>query len=271
MEEFVLQQGMAGLWYGTFTHFNKMVVKHGISTRFGGVSSPPFKSLNLALHTGDEDQKVIENRQIFCKSMGIEADHLVTAQQTHEDQVVLVTKDQRGRGAKKYDEAFSHTDALITNVPGVPLMLFFADCVPVLIVDPVHKAIGLAHAGWKGTVAHIGQRTLLAMQTHFGTKPEDCLVGIAPSIGPCCYEVNDVVIQELGKQFSNWEQFVQPSGDKWKLDLWQANCFQLEEIGVVPSNIVVSKVCTACNHELFFSYRSDQGSTGRIGAVMALE
>lgn len=270
MEQFVLKQGADGLWYGTFTHFDKMAVKHGVSARFGGVSLQPFLSLNLALHTGDEDEKVIENRRRFCKSVGIEADHIVTAQQTHGDQVVLVTKEHLGQGAKKYSEATPQTDALITNVPGVPLMLFFADCVPVLIVDPVHKAIGIAHAGWKGTVAHIGQKTILAMQTHFGTNPQECLVGIAPSIGPCCYEVDDVVIKELQGQFSNWEQLVQPSGDKWKLNLWQANRHQLEQIGVSPSNIVVSKVCTECNHELFFSYRAEDGSTGRIGAVMVL-
>lgn len=271
MEQFVLTQGAGGLWYGVFSHFEKLGVTHGISTRFGGVSSQPFHSLNLALHTGDEEEKVIENRRRFCQSVGIEADHIITAEQTHGEQVALVTEKHLGQGAKKYIESIRNTDALITNIPNVPLMLFFADCVPVLIVDPVHKAIGLAHAGWKGTVAHIGQKTVLAMQTHFGTNPQDCLVGIAPSIGPCCYEVDGAVIKALQGTFSNWEQLVQPSGDnKWKLDLWQANCHQLKEIGVLSHNIFISKVCTECNHELFFSYRADHGSTGRIGAVMVL-
>ena len=270
MEQFVLKQGADGLWYGTFTHFDKQAVTHGVSAKFGGVSNSPFYSLNVALHTGDEDQKVIENRQLFCESLGIEANDIVTAQQTHGDQVVVVTKAHLGMGAKKYSEAITDTDALITNVPGVPLMLFFADCVPVLIVDPVHKAIGIAHGGWKGTVAQIGKKTIQAMKTHFGTNPKECLVGIGPSIGPCCYEVDNMVIKELQGQFPKWEQLVKPSGDKWKLDLWQANRLPLEEIGVLPSNIVVSKVCTACNHELFFSYRAKQGCTGRIGAVMVL-
>ena len=270
MEQFVLQQGAGGLWYGTFTHIEKQGITHGVSTRFGGVSLQPFHSLNLALHTGDEDKNVIENRHRFCKGVGIEADDIVTAEQTHGDQVFLVTKQHVGQGAKKYSESVKNTDALITNVPNIPLMLFFADCVPVLIVDPVHNAIGLAHAGWKGTVAHIGQKTILAMQTHFGTNPQDCLVGIAPSIGPCCYEVDHVVIKALQGAFSNWEELVQPSGDKWKLDLWQANCQQLEAIGVPSHNISLSKVCTECNHELFFSYRAENGFTGRIGAVMVL-
>lgn len=270
MEQFVLKHSDNGVWYGTFSHFDKLTVKHGISSRLGGVSAQPFQSLNLGLHTGDEDDRIVVNRQRFCQGVGVEADHVVTAQQTHTDEIILVTNEHLGRGARKYSEALPHTDGLITNVPGIPLMLFFADCVPVLIVDPVHNAIGIAHAGWKGTVAHIGQKTILMMKKHFGTNPQDCLVGIGPSIGACCYEVDKVVIQELQRQFSNWEQFVCPTGDKWHLDLWKANTFQLEAIGVATENIVVSNVCTECNKELFFSYRAEQGCTGRMGAIIVL-
>lgn len=270
MEQFVLKHSDHGVWYGTFSHFDKLAIKHGISSRFGGVSTHPYHSLNLGLHTGDEDNHVIANRQRFCQGVGVEAERVVTAQQTHMDEIILVTAEHVGRGAKKYSEALAHTDGLITNVPGIPLLLFFADCVPVLIFDPVHKAIGIAHAGWKGTVAHIGQKTIRKMQSHFGTNPKDCRVGIGPSIGACCYEVDDAVIQELKGQFSNWQQFVQPTGDKWYLDLWQANTFQLEEIGVMAENIVVSNVCTECNKEIFFSYRAEQGCTGRMGAVISL-
>jgi len=270
MDQFILNYGHNGLWYGTFTHFDKLNIKHGISSRLGGTSKPPFTSLNLGLHTGDENKQVIANRQIFCQGVGVEADNIVTAQQVHTDNVVVVTAKHLGKGAQIYSEAIEATDALITNVPNIPLMLFFADCVPVLIVDPVHKVIGIAHAGWKGTIDHIGQKTILAMQTHFGTDPQQCLVGIAPSVGPCCYEVDHIVIDKLKEQFKDWEQLVRPKGSKLYLDLWQANRLQLEQIGVQPSNIVVSKVCTVCNKELFFSYRAEDGCTGRIGAVIVL-
>jgi len=270
MEQFILKYGTHRLWYGTFTHFDKLAVKHGVSSRLGGSSRFPFTSLNLGLHTGDEDKQVIANRQLFCKGVGIVAEDIVTGEQTHTDRVLVVTKEHIGKGAKIYSEAIKATDALITNVPDIPLMLFFADCVPVLIVDPVHKAIGIAHAGWKGTMAKIAQKTILAMQTHFGTNPQQCLVGIGPSIGPCCYEVDDVVINRLKGQFENWEELVRPNGEKWHLDLWQTNRLQLEQIDVQNKNIVVSKVCTACNKELFFSYRAENGCTGRIGAVIVL-
>lgn len=270
MEQFILKYGNNGLWYGTFTHFDKLAVKHGISSRLGGTSSQPFTSLNLGLHTGDDDKKVIANRQLFCQGVGIVADDIVTAEQIHTDTVALVTKQHIGKGAKKYSEAIRATDALITNVPDIPLMLFFADCVPVLIVDPVQKAIGIAHAGWKGTMENIAQKTVLTMQTHFGTNPQHCFVAIAPSIGPCCYEVDDIVINKLKTQFENWEQLVRPKGKKWNLDLWQTNRLQLEKIGVEGKNIIVSKICTACNKELFFSYRAENGCTGRMGAVIVL-
>ena len=270
MEEFVLKYGSNGLWYGAFSHFDQLAIKHGISTRLGGTSDHPFSSLNLGLHTGDIDQRVIENRQLFCKAVGVEGKDAVTAEQVHGDKILVVTTDHIGKGATVYKEAIKGMDALITNIPDIPLLLFFADCVPVLIVDPVKKAIGVVHAGWKGTVNQIAQKTIVAMETEFGTLPQDCLIGIAPSVGPCCYEVDHVVIDKVKDQFKDWEELIRPVGDKWHFDLWQANRIQLEEIGVDPSHIVVSHVCTVCNNEFFFSYRGENGCTGRIGAVIVL-
>lgn len=270
MERFILNYDKNGLWYGTFTHFNSLGIRHGISGRLGGVSKEPFSSLNVALHTGDSDEDVIMNRKLFCQAIGIHPNHIVTTQQLHTDTIAVVTGESMGKGAQYYNEAIPATDALITNIPGLPLMLFFADCVPVLIVDPVHNAIGAVHAGWRGTVEKIAQKTIIAMQANFGTKPQDCLLAIAPSIGPCCYVVDEMVINQLKNQFTNWEQLVRVVNDKWYLDLWKTNFVQLEEIGVKGSNIVVSNVCTACNHELFFSYRKENGSTGRMGAAIIL-
>lgn len=270
MGDFVLKQSVNKIWYGLFTSFTAAGIRHGISTRLGGDSPAPFASLNLGLHTGDDAEAVWHNRQSFCQAVGVSADRAVTAQQVHGDVVRLVTGAHAGRGARCYNQSIEGTDALITNVPDLPLLLFFADCVPVLIADPVAGAIGVSHAGWKGTVAKIAQKTVLAMQREFNTKPSDCLIGIGPSIGPCCYEVDEAVMNKLRTAFLDWEQLVTPKGDRWQLNLWEANRQQLQEIGVAGANITVSQICTADNTPLFFSHRAEKGLTGRIGAIISL-
>lgn len=271
MNDFVLCHATHGVWFGVFSHFDAVGIRHGFSTRFGGVSEPPFNSLNLGVKTADQKERVVANRKRFCDAVGVAFAHVVTAQQVHGDRIAIVAAADRGRGHADYTAAIAGTDALITNVPGVPLMLFFADCVPVLIADPIQKAIGVSHAGWKGTVAKIAQKTVLAMQAHFGTRPGDCLVGIGPSIGPCCYEVDRTVIDPLSQNFSEWQKLVSPrSADHWQLNLWEANRVQLLEIGVLPENIVISGICTACNTALFYSHRAEKGQTGRMGALITL-
>ncbi|WP_371370888.1 peptidoglycan editing factor PgeF [Sporomusa aerivorans] len=270
MGDFVLKYDPNGVWYGIFTAFADKGVTHGISTRLGGHSDQPFASLNLGLHTGDDAQAVWHNRQAFCQALGFAAENAVTAEQVHQDLVQLVTEKDIGRGARRYEEAIKNTDALITNAKAVPLMLFFADCVPVLIFDPVARAVGISHAGWKGTVAKIAQKTVLAMQDNYGSKPADCLVGIGPSIGPCCYEVDEAVMSKLRDGFEQWENLATPCGERWRLNLWEANRQQLKEIGVMDSNITISGVCTADNTQVFFSHRAEAGRTGRIGAAIML-
>lgn len=271
MSEFVLKQHANKVWYGIFTSLAAVGIKHGISTRLGGYSISPFTSLNLGMHTGDNVEVVWHNRQLFCQAVELPADKVVTAEQIHGDAIYLATAADAGRGAQHYHEAIKGTDALITNVPGLPLMLFFADCVPVLIVDPIGKAIGISHAGWKGTVAKIAQKTVLAMKRQFNTNPADCLVGIGPSIGPCCYEVDKTVISKLSAEFDEWEKLVKPTEEnRWQLNLWEANCQQLKEIGIKDNNITVSQICTADNTPIFFSHRAEKGNTGRIGAIISL-
>jgi len=263
-------QHREGIWNGTFSHFSAFGLKHGVSARLGGASNEPFTSLNLALHVGDDPDTVRINRQLYCRTLDIPAAALVTAEQIHSDSIHLVTAQDYGRGAINYQEAFPETDALITQVPGIPLMLFFADCVPVLIFDPVQRVIAVVHAGWKGTVALLARKTVLAMQSYCQTQPEDCLVGIAPSIGPCCYKVDTPVIERLKASFVHWESLLKKEETHWKLNLWEANRQQLREIGVKDENIINSQVCTACNSSLFFSYRKEQGKTGRLAAFIML-
>lgn len=269
---FDLKYGKNSLWYGQFSHFPDDFMTHAVSTRFGGMSEGAFQSLNLAMHNGDDPAHVIENRRRFGQALALSADLFVTAQQVHGDAVLRVDTSFAGKGAQSYADAIASTDALITDCENLPLMLFFADCVPVLIVDPVKRAVGVSHAGWKGTVHGIVQKTVRAMHGAFGSKAADCLVGIAPSIGSCCYEVGGEVAARFQEAFPNFYQRILISvGEKYKLDLWAANRIQLEEIGVRSENIVTARACTACNSDVFFSYRADQGKTGRIAAVICLK
>lgn len=271
MSKFIIERNVNGVWSGTFEHLSNILsIKHAISTRLGGISQSPFYSLNLGLHTGDEVAKVNENRRLFCQSAVVDYENIVTAQQTHGDNIAIVSKKDSGKGAKSYATSIPNTDALITNITNLPLMLFYADCVPVLIADPVHKVIGISHAGWKGTVAKIGQKTIFKMRDEYNTNPADCLIGIGPSIGPCCYEVDSPVIAKVKESFNEWDRLLIPHQENWHLDLWEANKLQLLEIGVRSENIVISRICTSCNNELFFSYRAEHGKTGRIGALISL-
>lgn len=269
MGDFQLRQ-VQGLKIGTFSHFEKYSIQHGISTRMGGVSAKPFDSLNLGLHTGDQKNDVLVNRKRFFQAVGLPMADAVTAEQVHSIGIEVVTASDKGKGINDYETALAKTDALITCVPGIPLFLCYADCVPVLIADPRRKVVALSHAGWKGTVACIAQKTLQRMGEEFGCLPEDCLVGVGPSIGDCCYEVDNSVFFELQRAFSWWGRVVKPNGKKWYLNLWQANVQQLLDIGVLRENIIVSGLCTSCHKDLFYSHRAERGQTGRMGAVIAL-
>lgn len=266
---FSIQCAANNVWYGTFAHFNSVGICHGFATRIGGLSEAPFYSLNVGLRSGDDSKKVVANRERLFQALGIAAGTVVSGQQVHGDTVAVVTERAMGRGALNCD-GLPGTDALVTNAAGVALMIFFADCVPVLFVDPKRRAIGACHAGWRGTAASLAAKTVLAMQQHFGTEPGDCLVGIGPSIGQCCYEVDEPVIACYREAFSWWEDVAIPHGSNWRLDLRQANCQQLEDIGVHKQNIVLSNVCTACNTPLFYSYRAEHGKTGVLAAVIRL-
>ena len=180
--------------------------------------------------------------------------------------------EDRGRGALDYAAAIEDTDALITNALGVPLMLCFADCVPLLFFDSENGAIGVAHAGWKGTVGRIGEKTVQAMAAEFGTEPAKLLVGIGPSIGPECFTVGEEVAEKFREAFPDYhEKLLSQREDGLHADLWAANRLQLEEAGVAAENIECAEVCTSCEHKWYFSYRADGGDTGRLVAVMALK
>ncbi len=257
-------------WQGKFSSFPAEIAVHGISTRWGGKSSAPFASMNLALHVGDVAETVWQNRQLFCEALGLSAEAVCTPEQVHGERIQRVTRADAGRGSREYGDAIGATDALITNEPGLPLLLCFADCTPILLLDPVHRAAGIAHGGWKGTVRRIAAKTLQAMGREFGTRPEEALAGIGPSIGPCCYEVGMEVVRQFQEAFPGCPELLQEREGGIHLDLWRANAYQLEQAGMQPGHIDRADTCTACSSEMFFSYRADHGCTGRIGAMIAL-
>jgi YfiH family protein len=243
------------------------LLRHAFSTRRGGASAGEYSTLNLGLQVGDDRDCVIENRRRFCRALGTDLDSLVAARQEHTDNVAVVTAAERGCGAGDEATAIPSTDALITAEPGVVLSIYTADCVPVLLLDPRRRAFGLVHAGWRGTVAGIILKTLARMTAVFGTEPGDCLAGIGPSIGPCCYLVDEPVIRPLRERFSDWAELVRPAGPgQWRLDLWEANRRQLTAAGLLPVNVTVGGLCTACRTDLFFSHRAEKGRTGRQAA-----
>lgn len=254
------------LWFGSFPLLENNGFVNGCSCRINGVSDVAAGTLNLALHVGDNPQLVVENRQSFAEVLGVDAAKFTTCQQVHGSKVVRVTEELIGSGAVSFENTVADTDSLICNIPDVPLMLFYADCVPVLLADNVSGAVGLAHAGWRGTVAKIAQKTLDAMAEEFGTKAENVVAAIGPSIGRCCYEVDDFV----RNQAAGYEEFFAPKelAGKYMLDLWGYNVKQLLEYGVLSENIAVAEVCTAHNSSLFCSYRAEKGNTGRMGVCL---
>ncbi len=234
---------------------------HAVTTRRGGVSAGHFASLNLGHTVGDAPEAVEENHRRLAEELGIPKDFFVSPRQVHGNHVAIVTKASRG-------SVVPDTDALITNHRMVPLLLRFADCTPILVYDPRRHAIGLGHAGWRGTVARMAEALVRAMSEAFGSDPADMIAAVGPAIGPCCYEVGPEVVsrveQELGPEFLSNRK---ADGHAY-FDLWAANERQLRDAGV--GKVEVAGVCTACHRDEFFSHRGDHGRTGRFGVVMML-
>lgn len=248
------------------------LVSHGFSTRVGGVGSAPYDALNLALHVGDDPVAVVENRKIICRALGADFERFVAAEQVHGVNIAVVGEEHAGSGAVNYESAIPNTDGIITDRPGLLLATFYADCVPIFILDPVRKVIGSVHAGWKGTVARIGAAAIGKMQDVFGCNPADCLVGIGPSIGPCCYEVDKPLIDKFRSEFSWWKNVITETNEgRSFLDLWKSNLRIMTEAGVKIQNIELAETCTCCNQEKLFSYRGSGGITGRMGAFIMLK
>lgn len=237
---------------------------HGFTTRLGGVSQPPFDSLNLGLHRGDDPKNVAENHGILANAVGYDPEKLVMSHQTHSDMVRVVTSaDAKGIDHRAYPEC----DGLVTNEPGVALWIFTADCTPVLLHDPVTGAVGAVHAGWRGTAAAIAQKAVEKMGEAFGCDPKNIRAAIGPNIGPCCFETDADVPQAMRQGFgSAAESWIRQVGQKYYVNLKELNALALRRAGV--ESIAISDACTVCQSHRFWSHRVTGGVRGSQGAVI---
>lgn len=243
------------------------IVNHGFSTRLGGVSRGACATMNISTTRGDDPEAVEENKNRIAKAIGVKPENMTFTHQTHTTNVTVVRPEDRGK-------RFPETDGMVTDVPGICLVTFYADCVPLYFVDPVKKAIGLSHSGWRGTVNKMGKVTVEKMAEVFGSAPEDIIAAIGPSICRDCYEVSEDVISVFREKFAPefWDRlFYRKENGKYQLDLWAANLEVLKEAGVKEEHIAVTNVCTHCNPDLLFSHRATGEKRGNLSAFLALK
>lgn len=248
------------------------IVKHGFSTRKGGVSTGIFSSMNLNFKRGDDPDAVMENYRRMAAALNMRVEDMVLSDQTHTTNVRVITEEDRGKGILKPQD-YSDMDGMITNVPGIVLVTSYADCVPLYFVDPVRKAIGLSHSGWKGTVGHIGQKTVWKMHEVYGSEPKDIVAAIGPSICQSCYEVSDDVAEAFRANFTADEAadiLLDKGNGKYQLDLWKANWYVLTDAGILPEHLSVTDLCTACHPDLLWSHRKTNGQRGGLSAFLSL-
>ncbi|MBC5685058.1 peptidoglycan editing factor PgeF [Roseburia sp. NSJ-9] len=258
--------------YLSFSSYEALpYIRHMFTTREGGVSKDIYESLNLSFTRGDDETAVLENYRRVAQALGTSIDHIVTSDQTHTTNVRPVGKEDLGKGITRPRD-YKDVDGMITDQPGVLLATFYADCVPLYFVDPVHKAIGLSHSGWRGTVGRMGQATVEAMERSFGSQPKDLLCAIGPSICQDCYEVSRDVAEAFIFAFPTHEKEILQAGalGKYQLDLWKANEIVLTEAGVLKEHIDLAGLCTCCNSSILFSHRASKGKRGNLGAFLML-
>jgi hypothetical protein len=252
-----------GLRYFVFERFPDSVI-HAVFTRRGGVSPAPWASLNVGGTVGDDAERVRENRRRMLAAIGRSGDSVFDAWQVHGVNVF------RADAPRPPQMPHPQADILITDRPQVTLLMRFADCVPIFLLDPRRGAIALIHAGWKGTVAGAARLAVQAMRQHYGSVPQDLLAAIGPSIGPDHYEVGPEVVEQVRATFgAQAERVLIARNGHTHFDLWQANRLLLEFAGV--GQIEIAGLCTACDLENWYSHRAERGRTGRFGAVFAIK
>lgn len=248
-------------------------ITHGFSTRLGGVSQGEIGSMNLSFGREPDRENVEENHRRLAAAIGYEPENMVFSRQTHTTNIMKVTEEDRGLGFIR-EQDYNNIDGLITNVPGLVLVTFYADCVPLLLVDPVHRAIGSAHSGWRGTVGNIGKTVVESMAKAYGTRPEDVVASIGPSICQDCYEVSGDVIEEFRNAYASdlWPFLFYGKDDgKYQLNLWRACYENFLGAGLLPEHISLPDLCTCCNPKLLYSHRASGGRRGNLAAFLMIK
>lgn len=261
------------VYYGFPAFDGVPFVRHGFSTRLGGVSEGIFESMNLSFTRGDDPVRVRENFDRICNAVGVRADRVVISAQEHHTNLRNVTAADCGRGITR-ERGYTDVDGLLTDEPDVVLCTQYADCVPLFFADPVRRVVATSHSGWKGTVARIGAVTVERMRRDYGCRPEDILAGIGPSIGPCCFEV-DAPVYEAFSAMEEWtddcfRRQAGTEGEKYDIDLWKVNRRILEGAGLQPAHITLTDLCTRCHPDVFWSHRATGGQRGSLAGFIAM-
>ncbi len=257
--------------YRAFDIFKDIV--HGFSTRLGGVSNEHLSSMNLSFSRGDERDNVLENHRRFAKALGYSYERLVFSDQVHDVKIHVVREEDAGKGIIKESD-IKNIDGLVTNIKNIPLITFYADCVPLFFYDKVNKVVGLAHSGWKGTVGNIANQMIITMSNEYGSAPENIIVAIGPSICMDCYEISEDVAIQFKDNYTDNElknMLVNKGNGKYQLDLHQACKYNFLRAGIKEDNISMPDVCTCCNPNELFSHRASKGLRGNLAAVIMLK
>lgn len=256
------------LWYYIIDEFEETgLCKHCFTTRKGGVSQNEYESLNLRMNCDDKKENILKNYEIICAELGIDYKNLVFSNQVHESNIIDVKKANMRNGITRENE-FTSADGLICSEPGIPLITFYADCVPIYFLDTKNKVIALSHSGWKGTVKNIAQKTVNKMVNDYNSKRENILCAIGPSICEEHFEVGDVVFEEF---YPLKESVFKKYGEKYHINLQKTVFNQLKNSGIPEKNIILSNICTYCNSDLLFSHRKTNGKRGNLAAIMELK
>ena len=262
-----------GVTYLTFPLLEREGLVCGFTTRLGGVSKGDCAAMNLSFTRGDKETDVRENYCLMGEVLGIDLNDAVLSHQVHKTEIHIVTEEDKGRGIRPGKERLFEIDGLMTDNKGIPLITFFADCVPLIFYDPVKRVIATSHSGWRGTVEKIGAKTIAMMESEMGCKREDILAVVGPSICQNCYEVSEDVALAFERVFSReqYEQMIiDKKNGKYQLDLWKANEFILLDAGVKGEHLAVTDLCTCCNPEFLFSHRASHGKRGNLSVILCL-
>ena len=265
------KEGVCFITFPKLEAYNKHML-HGFSTRLGGVSKGYLGAMNLSFTRNDEREAVLKNHQLFAKALGYDEKNLVFSDQVHLTNIYKVSAKDKGKGIMKKSDIVE-IDGLVTNEKNIPMITFYADCVPLFFYDPIEEVVAMAHAGWRGTVAGIGSKMVVYMQAEYGCQAKNIIVAIGPSICRKCYEVSKDVVDEFEQVFLKEDMnsmLEEKQNGKFQLDLQKANELILLKAGIQKKHLDITNLCTCCNSEVLFSHRASKGKRGNLAGVIML-